>query len=145
MSDRVVINLATGLEDAERVRVAHLVGHAATAAGRPTAMFLTKDAVRLALPGEAAGEPCAGCPPIERIFAQYAEGGGELLVCPRARMPTRAPLLLSVSVTWPITAIWPVTITASPTSPYGPGTAQSRWGKAIRARRNSWRCVIIRM
>lgn len=82
MSDRVVINLATGLEDAERVLVALLVGHAATAAGRPTAMFLTKDAVRLALPGEAAGEPCAGCPPIERIFAQYAEGGGELLVCP---------------------------------------------------------------
>jgi hypothetical protein len=25
---------------------------------------------------------CEGCPPIERLFEQYAEGGGELLVCP---------------------------------------------------------------
>ena len=25
---------------------------------------------------------CDGCPPLERLFAQYAEGGGELLVCP---------------------------------------------------------------
>jgi predicted peroxiredoxin len=23
-----------------------------------------------------------GCPPLERLFAQFADGGGELLVCP---------------------------------------------------------------
>ena len=33
-----------------------------------------------ALRGE--GVACEGCPPIERLFEQYAEGGGELLVCP---------------------------------------------------------------
>lgn len=83
MSDKVVINLATGLEeDAERVTVALLVGGAAAAKGRPVAMFLTKDAVHLAVPGHAQGQACEPCPPIERLFAQFAEAGGELLVCP---------------------------------------------------------------
>ena len=38
--------------------------------------------MHLAVPGHAHGEACDGCPPIERLFAQYAEAGGELLVCP---------------------------------------------------------------
>ncbi len=25
---------------------------------------------------------CDGCPPLSRLFEQYADGGGELLVCP---------------------------------------------------------------
>lgn len=82
MAGNAVINLATGLEDAERVLVAFLVGVAALDAGRSTAMFLTKDAVRLALPGTAVGVACDGCPPLERLFEQFAEKGGELLVCP---------------------------------------------------------------
>ncbi len=82
MSDKVVINLATGLEDAERVTVALLVGGAATAKGKQVAMFLTKEAVRLALPGYAEAMACDGCPPLSRLLEQYTEGGGELLVCP---------------------------------------------------------------
>jgi len=62
--------------------IAFLVGVAALEQGRQVAMFLTKDAVRVALPGEAEGEACEGCPPLERLFQQYADGGGELLVCP---------------------------------------------------------------
>jgi predicted peroxiredoxin len=85
MSDherKVVVNLATGLEDPERVTVAFLVAGAAASQGRDVAMFLTKDAVRLGLPGTAEGVACDGCPPLERLFAQYAEAGGQLLVCP---------------------------------------------------------------
>jgi predicted peroxiredoxin len=81
-NDKVVVNLATGLEDAERVTVAFLVAGAAVEQGKQVAMFLTKDVVRLALPGEAEGIACDGCPPLERLFQQYADGGGELLVCP---------------------------------------------------------------
>jgi predicted peroxiredoxin len=80
--NKVVINLATGLEDAERVLVAFLVGGAALEQGKQVAMFLTKDAVRLGLPGHAQGVACEGCPPLERLFEQFADGGGELLVCP---------------------------------------------------------------
>jgi predicted peroxiredoxin len=79
---KVVINLATGLEDPERVTVAFLVGGAAAEQGKPVVMFLTKEAVRLALPGVAEAVACDGCPPLSRLFEQYAGDGGELYVCP---------------------------------------------------------------
>ena len=82
MAERVLINLATGLEDGERVTVAFLVAGAALERGREVAMFLTKEAVRLAVPGHAEGVACDGCPPLARLFEQFTEGGGELLVCP---------------------------------------------------------------
>jgi predicted peroxiredoxin len=82
MPDKVLINLATGLEDPERVTVAFLVAGAALEKGRPVAMFLTKEAVRLALPGHAEAVACDGCPPLAKLFQQFADGGGELLVCP---------------------------------------------------------------
>ena len=83
MPARVVVNLVTGIEeDAERVMIAFLVGVAALEQGKQVAMFLTKDAIRVALPGEAEGEACEGCPPLERLFQQYADAGGELLMCP---------------------------------------------------------------
>jgi predicted peroxiredoxin len=80
--DKVVINLATGLEDGERVTVAFLVAGAALEKGKQVSMFLTKEAVRLGLPGVAEGVACEGCPPLSRLFEQFASGGGELLVCP---------------------------------------------------------------
>jgi predicted peroxiredoxin len=82
MAEKVLVNLATGLEDSERVTVAFLVAGAGLESGRQVAMFLTKEAVRLALPGHAEGIACDGCPPLARLFEQFAQGGGELLVCP---------------------------------------------------------------
>jgi predicted peroxiredoxin len=82
MTPKVLINLSTGLEDAERVTIAFLVGQAALARGQHVAMWLTKEAVRLAVPGQAQATACDGCPPLARLVEQYAEGGGELLTCP---------------------------------------------------------------
>jgi predicted peroxiredoxin len=81
-TNKVVVNLATGLEDAERVMISFLVAGAALDQGKPVAMFLTKEAVRLGLPGHADAVACEGCPPLARLFEQFAAGGGELLVCP---------------------------------------------------------------
>ena len=81
-TSKVVINLATGLEDGERVTVALLVGGAALERGKQVTMFLTKEAVRLAVPGYAEAVACDGCPPLARLVQQYADGGGTLLVCP---------------------------------------------------------------
>lgn len=79
---KAVINLATGHEDADKVTVAFLVATAALTKGKAVAMFLTKEAVRLGLPGYADAIESAGAPPVQRLFEQYRDGGGELLVCP---------------------------------------------------------------
>jgi predicted peroxiredoxin len=81
-NDKVLVNLATGLEDSERVTVAFLVATAALGAGKQVAVWLTKEAVRLALPGFGEGVACDGCPPLPRLIEQYADAGGELLTCP---------------------------------------------------------------
>jgi predicted peroxiredoxin len=81
-NSKVVVNLMTGHEDAEKVTIAFLVATAALTKGKAVAMFLTKEAVRLGLPGYADAIEVAGAPPVQRLFEQYRDGGGELLVCP---------------------------------------------------------------
>jgi predicted peroxiredoxin len=81
-SNKAVVSLTTGLEDAERVTVAFLVAVGAAEQGRPTLMFLTKEAVRLAIPGFATAVACDGCPPLADLLSRYAEASGRLLVCP---------------------------------------------------------------
>ena len=79
---RAAISLTTGLEDAEKVTVALLVAVGAAEGGRSSLMFLTKEAVRLAVDGVATGVACDGCPPIPELMQRFAAAGGELLVCP---------------------------------------------------------------
>jgi predicted peroxiredoxin len=81
-SEKVLVNLATGLEDGERVTVAFLVANAALNAGKQVGMWLTKEAIRLAIPGFAEGVACEGCPPLSQLVEQFADGQGELLACP---------------------------------------------------------------
>ncbi|NUP64596.1 MAG: peroxiredoxin [Nonomuraea sp.] len=82
MSGKAVISLTTGLEDPERVTVAFLVALGAAEQGRPTLMFLTKEATRLTLDGVATGVACHGCPPLAELVARYAKAGGRYMVCP---------------------------------------------------------------
>jgi predicted peroxiredoxin len=111
---KVVVNLATGLEDPERVTIAFLVAGAALDQGKQVAMFLTKEAVRLATPrSRGQGRLAEGCPPLPRIFEQFAEKGGEL----------RLPILREPGVS--------TTATSSPTriagaTPPGNGSARAR-------------------
>lgn len=82
MAGKAVVSLTTGLEDAEKATVAMLVAVGAAESGRPTMMFLTKEAVRLAVEGVAVGTACEGCPPIMSLFERYSAAGGRYLVCP---------------------------------------------------------------
>ncbi len=81
-NNKAAVSLTTGLEDAEKVTVAFLVAVGAAESGRPTMMFLTKEAVRLMVPGVAVGTACDGCPPLEELMDRYAKAGGRYLVCP---------------------------------------------------------------
>lgn len=82
MPTKAAISLTTGLEDPEKVTVAFLVAVGAAESGRPTLMFLTKEAVRLALDGVATGVACEGCPPLTDLLDRYTKAGGTLMVCP---------------------------------------------------------------
>ena len=82
MSNKAVVSLTTGLEDAEKVTVALLVAVGAAESGRPTLMFLTKEAVRLVTTGVAVGTACDGCPSIPSLLDRYVAAGGVCLVCP---------------------------------------------------------------
>jgi predicted peroxiredoxin len=82
MSTKAVISLTTGLEDPEKVTVAFLVAVGAAETGRETLMFLTKEAVRLALDGTAVGVACDGCPPLADLVKRFEAAGGRYYVCP---------------------------------------------------------------
>ena len=79
---KAAISLATGLEDAERVTVAFRMAVGAAEQGRPTMMFMSKEAVRLAVPGVAVATACDGCPPLADLMDRYERAGGRYLVCP---------------------------------------------------------------
>ena len=82
MASKAVISLTTGLEDPEKVTVAFLVAVGAAETGRPTLMFLTKEAVRLAMDGIAVGVACDGCPALPDLMKRYEAAGGRYYVCP---------------------------------------------------------------
>jgi|SRR5436305_5902587 len=108
MAGKMLISLGTGMENAERVTIAFLVAGAAHQRGDSVAMWLTNEAVRLSLHGHAQGVACNGCPPLDPLFEQFADRGGELLTCvigfnarqldeyemvPNARLVGAAPML----------------------------------------------------
>jgi predicted peroxiredoxin len=82
MAGKAAISLTTGLEDTEKVTVAFLVSVGAAEQDRETIMFLTKEAVRLAMTGVAIGVGCDGCPPLATLLERYTAAGGRYLVCP---------------------------------------------------------------
>jgi predicted peroxiredoxin len=79
---KVAIMMTTGLEDPEQVTVALLTAVGAAEQGRPTLMFMAKEAVRLALDGVAVGTACEGCPPVADLVKRFDSAGGRLLICP---------------------------------------------------------------
>lgn len=80
-NSKAAISLTTGLEDPERVTVAFLVALGAAEAGWPTVIFLTKEAVRLAVPGVGRATACEACPPLADLMDRYERAGGRYLVC----------------------------------------------------------------
>jgi len=82
MTTKAAISLTTGLEDPEKVTVAFLVAVGAAETGRETLMFLTKEAVRLAVDGIATGVACDGCPPLPDLLQRYQAAGGRFYACP---------------------------------------------------------------
>lgn len=81
MSNKFVVSLTRGLDDADRATVAFVVANAALGSDRDTVVFLSVEGVRLSQAGAADGIHEAGFAPLKDLIAQFAAGGGKILVC----------------------------------------------------------------
>src|SRR5665647_138967 len=81
---KVVVNLATGIEEnSERAMLAFFVTESALAQGKQVLMFLSLEAIRIALPDHVKGIiPCEGCPSLDKLYRQVTRAGAEIYVCP---------------------------------------------------------------
>lgn len=82
MAQKSVVSLITGMEDVEKVTVAFLVAVGAAEQGRSTLMFLTEEAVRLAVPGVAVGGGVTATRRCPTCSSGYEKAGARFLVCP---------------------------------------------------------------
>jgi predicted peroxiredoxin len=79
---KLLINLTTAEDNADKTTVAFVVANAGLAAEQEVTIFLNVEAVRLATPGYADGIVSAGFKPLAELLAAFVEGGGTLWVCP---------------------------------------------------------------
>ena len=79
---KVLIGLTHGAEDPESVLIAYLVGVESLRANKQAVMFLTKDAVHVAIPGFADTIDVPGAPSVAALHAEYIDKGGRFFVCP---------------------------------------------------------------
>ena len=82
MASKAVVNLATVTFSGSSIPVAFLVAVGAAETGHETLMFLTKEAVRVAVVGTAIGTACEGCPPLADLLKRYEAANGRYYVCP---------------------------------------------------------------
>jgi predicted peroxiredoxin len=79
---RVVVGCQHGNEDPDAVTVTYLTAGAALDRGDEVVMWLTSEAVKLALDGYVADIREGKEPPVQRIHDQFIEKGGQFYVCP---------------------------------------------------------------
>src|SRR5690606_14600327 len=80
--DKVLIGLTHGDDEPENVLIAYLMGVEALRAGKQALMWLTKEGVRVAVDGVAAGLSVPDAPSIGDLHAEYVERGGRFYACP---------------------------------------------------------------
>jgi predicted peroxiredoxin len=79
---KLLINLTTAKDNPDKTTVAFVVANAGVAAGQEVTIFLSVEAVRLAIPGYADDITSAGFKPLKELLASFIENGGKIWVCP---------------------------------------------------------------
>ncbi|MBE0682310.1 MAG: DsrE family protein [Anaerolineales bacterium] len=82
MSGKLLINLTTAKDNADKTVVAFVIANAGVAAGQEVVIFLNVEAVRLATPGYADDILSEGFKPLKELLDSYLSNGGKLWVCP---------------------------------------------------------------
>ena len=79
---KLLINLTTAKDNADKTVVAFVVANAGLAAGQEVTTFLSVEGVRLAVSGYADDITSEGFKPLKELLAFYIENGGKIWVCP---------------------------------------------------------------
>ena len=79
---KLLINLTTAKDNPDKTVVAFVVANAGVAAGQEVTIFLSIEAVRLAVSGYADDITSEGFKPLKELLAFFIENGGKLWVCP---------------------------------------------------------------
>jgi predicted peroxiredoxin len=79
---KLLINLTTAQDHPDKTTVAFVVANAGVAAEQEVVIFLSVEAVHLAVSGAADAIAVAGFKPLRELLASFVEAGGKLWVCP---------------------------------------------------------------
>ncbi|MEL7159096.1 MAG: DsrE family protein [Actinomycetota bacterium] len=79
---KVLIGLTNGPDSPEDVLIAYLMGVEALRAGKEAVLWLTKDAVEIAVDGAAERVEVPGAPAVVELHQEFIERGGRFFACP---------------------------------------------------------------
>lgn len=105
---KVVVNLAAGLDEPEKVIAAFLVAVSALEMSKPTVIYLTGAAVRFALEEHPEPIQMPGAPRLRRLIERFASDGGDVYVCAmsfKARALNKNALLTNARLV-DVTDLW---------------------------------------
>jgi uncharacterized protein len=78
---KICVSLTYAKNDTDKATVAFVVANAAVASGQDTLVFLSTEAVRLAVRGYADDVHEEGFAPLAELLGNYAKAGGKIFVC----------------------------------------------------------------
>lgn len=81
MAGKFCVSLTCANDDPDRATVAFVVANAAVGSEQETVVFLSTEAVRLAVQGAADEIAEPGFSPLRELMANFASAGGTILVC----------------------------------------------------------------
>ncbi len=81
MSDKFCISLTHAGDDPDRATVAFVLANAALGSEKDTIVFLSTEGVRIGQAGYVDDIREEGFAPLSELMANFAEGGGRILVC----------------------------------------------------------------
>jgi len=81
MAGKFCVSLTAATADPDRATVAFVVANAAAACDQQTVVFLSTEAVRLAVRGAADAVAEEGFAPLKDLMASFAAAGGTIYVC----------------------------------------------------------------
>lgn len=81
MPGQFCVSLTRATEDPDRATVAFVVANAAVGSEQDTVVFLSTEAVRLAVAGAADAVHEEGFLPLRELMANFTGGGGRIWVC----------------------------------------------------------------